>query len=540
MTDRRFPQTPGALVETIADIVDDCEGATVVMTGSNADFNGLPNECIAVCADWTDWRETDFRADTWSDCLQLALDARAAFRAGEAKRAEAGRSTPTPPMAMQDEVRLRVGRAIDDFAGKLHSEKISAILEAVAPQLSTPASEESWREGVEAAARKFLSAADDLTRRTVGSTLRFAEAREALRRALSPSLPAAKGEHDPRIPPMSGQPRVNVRDFVAGLPTNATGEADVRERAQDAIDAWAKRDLVEYPESLGGITSWSDRIAEALYDAGLLRTPDPVQARPSEGPTDEQIAEWKRLADAASAGPWEADDELDRDAVYGHGDEDNSGFHKSKMYGPDGKVLFDSLNSDACLVHEEYDEDGIYAWDDVAKRNFAFIAAARLAVPALIAALSAERKCAKEAELEAKSCAEIYELCAHDREEYAVKIDKLEVELSAERERAGKAERERLESDTEAASLESQRRDAVSRAELAEAECANLRDIIDRLHHDMAVRAKEETRLREALERIVKADFLDFSLGPDRSAIPIARAALSQTASAGSSKEGGS
>lgn len=39
----------------------------------------------------------------------------------------------------------------------------------------------------------------------------------------------------------------------------------------------------------------------------------------------------------------------------------------------------------------------------------------------------------------------------------------------------------------------------------------------------------ENDRLREALEKVAGADFLDFSLAPERSAVPIARAALERT-----------
>lgn len=39
----------------------------------------------------------------------------------------------------------------------------------------------------------------------------------------------------------------------------------------------------------------------------------------------------------------------------------------------------------------------------------------------------------------------------------------------------------------------------------------------------------ENERLRAALEKVAGADFLDFSLAPERSAVPIARAALERT-----------
>lgn len=39
----------------------------------------------------------------------------------------------------------------------------------------------------------------------------------------------------------------------------------------------------------------------------------------------------------------------------------------------------------------------------------------------------------------------------------------------------------------------------------------------------------ENERLMAALEKVAGADFLDFSLAPERSAVPIARAALERT-----------
>lgn len=46
----------------------------------------------------------------------------------------------------------------------------------------------------------------------------------------------------------------------------ALTEHEIWHDVHDAIDDWAKRDLALYPESLGGITSWSDRIAQAVVE----------------------------------------------------------------------------------------------------------------------------------------------------------------------------------------------------------------------------------------------------------------------------------
>jgi hypothetical protein len=50
------------------------EGAAVTLTGSNPDFNGLPNEAVTICNGRTNWEDWTFRADTVADCLKLALD----------------------------------------------------------------------------------------------------------------------------------------------------------------------------------------------------------------------------------------------------------------------------------------------------------------------------------------------------------------------------------------------------------------------------------------------------------------------------------
>lgn len=50
------------------------EGAMVTFTGSNPDFNGLPNEAVTVCNAATGWSDHVFRADTIEACLQAAVD----------------------------------------------------------------------------------------------------------------------------------------------------------------------------------------------------------------------------------------------------------------------------------------------------------------------------------------------------------------------------------------------------------------------------------------------------------------------------------
>ena len=87
----------------------------------------------------------------------------------------------------------------------------------------------------------------------------------------------------------------------------------------------------------------------------------------------------RALERAATPGPWE-EDTCDTDCAWG----------KAKAYQMIARneygrqvSLFDSINSDATTLEIEHDEDGSQMWDEIARRNFAFIAAARNAFPAL-------------------------------------------------------------------------------------------------------------------------------------------------------------
>ncbi|MDR4522464.1 ead/Ea22-like family protein [Klebsiella pneumoniae] len=91
----------------------------------------------------------------------------------------------------------------------------------------------------------------------------------------------------------------------------------------------------------------------------------------------------KAAAGKATQGEWWAD-EVKNERCYGSGDDCMEGFTSYAIYGSDGQTLFDSLNSDAACICEEYDGEGDVAWDETAQRNAEFIA---LANPANILAL---------------------------------------------------------------------------------------------------------------------------------------------------------
>ncbi|MGI4340737.1 ead/Ea22-like family protein [Klebsiella pneumoniae] len=95
----------------------------------------------------------------------------------------------------------------------------------------------------------------------------------------------------------------------------------------------------------------------------------------------------KAAAEKATQGEWWAD-EVKNEGCYGSGDDCVEGFTSYAIYGSDGQTLFDSLNSDAACICEEYDGEGHVAWDETAQRNAEFIALANPAnVRALVEAL---------------------------------------------------------------------------------------------------------------------------------------------------------
>ena len=109
----------------------------------------------------------------------------------------------------------------------------------------------------------------------------------------------------------------------------------------------------------------------------------------------------KAAAEKASNGEWWAD-EVKNEGCYGSGDDCVEGFTSYAIYGSDGQTLFDSLNSDAACISEEYDGEGHVAWDETAQRNAEFIALANPAnVLALVEALEKAQK--RIAELESRT-----------------------------------------------------------------------------------------------------------------------------------------
>ncbi|EQB9298618.1 ead/Ea22-like family protein [Klebsiella pneumoniae] len=116
----------------------------------------------------------------------------------------------------------------------------------------------------------------------------------------------------------------------------------------------------------------------------------------------------KAAAGKATQGEWWAD-EVKKEGCYGSGDDCVEGFTSYAIYGSDGQTLFDSLNSDAACICEEYDGEGHVAWDETAQSNAEFIA---LANPNNVIALVEELEKAQAGEKQWREVVDAF--CADD------------------------------------------------------------------------------------------------------------------------------
>ncbi|EAN4473862.1 ead/Ea22-like family protein [Salmonella enterica] len=85
-------------------------------------------------------------------------------------------------------------------------------------------------------------------------------------------------------------------------------------------------------------------------------------------------AELRQLAEKATQGEWWSD-VVETDGEYGEGEDRASGYHSYAVY-VGSESLLDMTNSTAACIHTEWDHDYLMAWDETAKRNAEFIAAA--------------------------------------------------------------------------------------------------------------------------------------------------------------------
>lgn len=101
-------------------------------------------------------------------------------------------------------------------------------------------------------------------------------------------------------------------------------------------------------------------------------------------------AELRQLSEKATQGEWWSD-VVETEGEYGEGEDRASGYHSYAVY-VGSESLLDMTNSTAACIHEEWDHDYHMAWDETAKRNAEFIAAAN---PATVLALLDELEVAK-------------------------------------------------------------------------------------------------------------------------------------------------
>jgi hypothetical protein len=81
--------------------------------------------------------------------------------------------------------------------------------------------------------------------------------------------------------------------------------------------------------------------------------------------------------------PWSVESEK-CDGAYGSGEDATEGYHSFSIEDAKARRIADTLNTSDGEVHEEFNEDGCYAWDDVAKRICEAIVATVNALPELI------------------------------------------------------------------------------------------------------------------------------------------------------------
>lgn len=110
----------------------------------------------------------------------------------------------------------------------------------------------------------------------------------------------------------------------------------------------------------------------------------------------------REAAENATKGEWWSD-VIETDGEYGEGEDRVSGYHSYAVY-VGHESLLDMTNSTAACIHTEWDHDYHMAWDETAKRNAEFIAAANPAnVLALLDELEAkDKRLAEQAEIIAK------------------------------------------------------------------------------------------------------------------------------------------
>jgi len=118
-----------------------------------------------------------------------------------------------------------------------------------------------------------------------------------------------------------------------------------------------------------------------------------------------ELDKLEALARAATDGPWDTET-VRSEGEYGTDEDGGHGFDAYAVVDSKGRPMFDSLNRDDSMIATDTDGDVFYAWDELAKRDAQFIAAAN---PAAILALIAQARLAAQPVV-AKT---IYEQCTN-------------------------------------------------------------------------------------------------------------------------------
>lgn len=134
-------------------------------------------------------------------------------------------------------------------------------------------------------------------------------------------------------------------------------------------------------------------------------------------------------AEKATKGEWWSD-VVETDGEYGEGEDRVSGYHSYAVY-VGHESLLDMTNSTAACIHTEWDRDYHMAWDETAKRNAEFIAAAN---PGTVLALLDELE-AKDKQIDDLKATEAHSNAgwkeAHEQEARAEAAEKRIAELEA-------------------------------------------------------------------------------------------------------------
>jgi len=88
-----------------------------------------------------------------------------------------------------------------------------------------------------------------------------------------------------------------------------------------------------------------------------------------------QLDKLEALARAATPGPWDIET-VRSEGEYGTDEDGGWGFDAYAVVDSKGRPMQDSLNRDDSSIHTDTDGDVFYAWDELAKRDAQFIAAA--------------------------------------------------------------------------------------------------------------------------------------------------------------------